>query len=86
MRPSYRRPDLLLAWGYDKTSLAQIAREAGVSTGTLFKRYPSKAALFAAVTSEQRQLDVQYAAQPRPAIPGTDWMALAVRCGPTRAA
>jgi TetR/AcrR family transcriptional regulator of autoinduction and epiphytic fitness len=45
--------DLFLARGYDKTSLAQIAREARVSTGTLFKRYPSKAALFAAVTSEQ---------------------------------
>lgn len=31
--------DLFLARGYDKTSLAQIAREARVSTGTLFKRY-----------------------------------------------
>jgi len=40
--------DLFLARGYDKTSLAQIAKEARVSTGTLFKRYPSKAALFAA--------------------------------------
>ncbi|UUU34092.1 TetR/AcrR family transcriptional regulator [Streptomyces sp. CA-210063] len=61
--------DLFLARGYDKTSLAQIAREARVSTGTLFKRYLSKAALFAAVTSEQWRLDVQYAAPPPPGDP-----------------
>ncbi|KND37988.1 TetR/AcrR family transcriptional regulator, partial [Streptomyces acidiscabies] len=36
--------DLFLDRGYDKASLAQIAKKAGVSTGTLFKRYPSKAA------------------------------------------
>ncbi|WP_420864058.1 TetR/AcrR family transcriptional regulator [Streptomyces deccanensis] len=33
--------DLFLAQGYDKTSLAQIAKGARVSTGTLFKRYRS---------------------------------------------
>jgi TetR/AcrR family transcriptional regulator, regulator of autoinduction and epiphytic fitness len=80
--------DLFLARGYDKTSLAQIAREARVSTGTLFKRYPSKAALFAAVTSEQWQLDVQYAAPPPPGDPrygldhiGRDYACLVSRPG-----
>ena len=61
--------DLFLARGYDKTSLAQIAKEARVSTGTLFKRYPTKAALFAAVTAEQWQLDTEYAAPPPPGDP-----------------
>jgi TetR/AcrR family transcriptional regulator, regulator of autoinduction and epiphytic fitness len=80
--------DLFLAQGYDKTSLAQIAREARVSTGTLFKRYPSKAALFAAVTSEQWQLDVQYAEPPPPGDPrygldhiGRDYACLVARPG-----
>ncbi|MGQ4388513.1 TetR/AcrR family transcriptional regulator [Streptomyces sp. SAS_270] len=80
--------DLFLARGYDKTSLAQIARAAGVSTGTLFKRYPSKAALFAAVTSEQWQLDVEYAEPPPPGDPrygldhiGRDYACLVGRPG-----
>ncbi|MEV7871396.1 TetR/AcrR family transcriptional regulator [Streptomyces sp. NPDC088124] len=80
--------DLFLARGYDKTSLVQIAKEAGVSTGTLFKRYPSKAALFAAVTSEQWQLDVEYAEPPPPGDPrygldhiGRDYACLVARPG-----
>ena len=80
--------DLFLARGYDKSSLAQIAKEARVSTGTLFKRYPSKAALFAAVTSEQWQLDVEYAAPPPPGDPrfgldhiGRDYACLVARPG-----
>jgi AcrR family transcriptional regulator len=80
--------DLFLARGYDKTSLAQIAKEARVSTGTLFKRYPSKAALFAAVTSEQWQLDVEYAEPPPPGDPrygldhiGRDYACLVARPG-----
>ncbi|WP_060884874.1 TetR/AcrR family transcriptional regulator [Streptomyces caniscabiei] len=80
--------DLFLARGYDKTSLAQIAKEARVSTGTLFKRYPSKAALFAAVTSEHWQLDVEYAAPPPPGDPrygldhiGRDYACLVARPG-----
>lgn len=80
--------DLFLARGYDKASLAQIAREACVSTGTLFKRYPTKAALFAAVTAEQWQLDVQYAEPPPPGDPryglthiGRDYACLVSRPG-----
>ncbi|MEY9995456.1 TetR/AcrR family transcriptional regulator of autoinduction and epiphytic fitness [Streptomyces sp. V4I8] len=61
--------DLFLEQGYDRTSLAQIARKAGVSTGTLFKRYPSKIALFKAVAAQQWQLDVQYAEPPMPGDP-----------------
>ncbi|MFE7272583.1 TetR/AcrR family transcriptional regulator [Streptomyces sp. NPDC057623] len=80
--------DLFLAHGYDKTSLAQIAREAGVSTGTLFKRYQSKSALFSAVTCEQWQLPVEYAEAPAPGDPhhglthiGCDYACLLARPG-----
>src|SRR3569833_3974731 len=37
---------LLLELGYDRTSLARIAERSGVSRATLFKQYPTKAALF----------------------------------------
>lgn len=43
---------LFLESGYDRTSLAQIAQRAGVSRATLFKQFPSKAALFDAIVSE----------------------------------
>lgn len=39
---------LFLENGYDRTSLAQIAQQAGVSRATLFKQFPTKAALFEA--------------------------------------
>lgn len=39
---------LFLEHGYDRTSLAQIAQQAGVSRATLFKQFPTKAALFEA--------------------------------------
>lgn len=40
--------DLFLEHGYDRTSLSQVARRAGVSTATLFKQFPTKASLFEA--------------------------------------
>lgn len=39
---------LFLENGYDRTSLARIAQRAGVSRATLFKQFPTKAALFEA--------------------------------------
>ena len=39
---------LFLEAGYDRTSLARVARDAGVSTATLFKQFPTKAELFEA--------------------------------------
>ncbi len=41
--------ELFLEQGYERTSLQQIAKRADVSTATLFKRYPTKAALFEAM-------------------------------------
>lgn len=43
---------LFLELGYDRTSLARIAERAGVSRATLFKQFPSKAALFDAIVTE----------------------------------
>ncbi|MFI7609283.1 TetR/AcrR family transcriptional regulator [Micromonospora sp. NPDC049366] len=43
---------LFLEMGYDRTSLAQIAERSGVSRATLFKQFPSKAALFGAIVAE----------------------------------
>ncbi|MFC5750581.1 TetR/AcrR family transcriptional regulator [Actinomadura rugatobispora] len=43
---------LFLDSGYDGTSLARIAEAAGVSRATLFKQFPTKAALFDAIVTE----------------------------------
>lgn len=46
---------LFLESGYGGTSLAKIAGAADVSTATLFKQFPTKAALFEAMVTEQWQ-------------------------------
>ncbi|QFG67352.1 TetR/AcrR family transcriptional regulator [Ornithinimicrobium pratense] len=43
---------LFLELGYARTSLARIAESSGVSRATLFKQFPSKAALFEAMVTE----------------------------------
>ena len=43
---------LFLELGYDRTSLARIAECSGVSRATLFKQFPTKAALFDAIVTE----------------------------------
>ncbi|MDX3191271.1 TetR/AcrR family transcriptional regulator [Streptomyces sp. MN03-5084-2B] len=48
---------LFLASGYDGTSLAKIAEAAGVSKATLFKQFPTKAALFDAIVTESWQTE-----------------------------
>ncbi|MDA0563345.1 TetR/AcrR family transcriptional regulator [Streptomonospora sp. S1-112] len=47
--------ELFLDRGYDGTSLARIAEAAGVSKSTLFKQFPTKAALFEAIVTESWQ-------------------------------
>ncbi|MFT9667760.1 TetR/AcrR family transcriptional regulator [Streptomyces rhizosphaericola] len=46
---------LFLASGYDRTSLAKIAEAAGASKATLFKQFPTKAALFDAIVAASWQ-------------------------------
>lgn len=54
--PNLRRENLLTAgarlfarWGFDKTSVDDIAREAGISKGAVYLEFPNKDALFKAV-------------------------------------
>jgi TetR/AcrR family transcriptional regulator, regulator of autoinduction and epiphytic fitness len=42
---------LFLEQGYDRTSLARVAEQSGVSRATLFKQFPTKAALFDAIVT-----------------------------------
>ncbi len=41
--------DLILHYGFDKTTMSDIAREAGISKGAIYLHYESKDALFEAV-------------------------------------
>jgi TetR/AcrR family transcriptional repressor of mexJK operon len=43
--------------GYDAVSIGQVAREAGVSTRTIYKRFRNKADLFAAVVTRFAERD-----------------------------
>ncbi len=61
--------DLFLELGYDGTSLAKVAKQAGVSTATLFKRFPTKAALFDAIVTEHWALEERPADVPAPGDP-----------------
>lgn len=51
---------LFLEQGYERTSLQQIAKRAGLSTSTLFTHFPTKTALFEAIVEEYWELDDQY--------------------------
>jgi TetR/AcrR family transcriptional regulator, regulator of autoinduction and epiphytic fitness len=43
--------------GYDRATLEAIARRANVSTGTLFKYFPTKAALFGAIMAQVWEIE-----------------------------
>lgn len=49
--------DLFLEDGYDRTSLEAVARRAGVSSATLYKHFPTKAALFGGVMARLWETD-----------------------------
>jgi AcrR family transcriptional regulator len=49
---------LFLEQGYDRTSLQQVAQRAELSTGTLFKRFPTKASLFEAVVEQFWKVEI----------------------------
>nr|WP_269810047.1 TetR/AcrR family transcriptional regulator [Kineosporia rhizophila] len=55
---------LFLQAGYDRTSLARIAEAAGVSKATLFKQFPTKAALFEAIVAASWDTDGDEPAPP----------------------
>ena len=47
--------------GYGAVSMRQLARELGVSTGTLYHYFPGKEALFRALVDHRSQLDIDEA-------------------------
>ena len=49
--------EAFLEHGYQNVSLTEIADRAGVSTATLFKRFPTKASLFEAIVTEFWRFD-----------------------------
>jgi TetR/AcrR family transcriptional regulator, regulator of autoinduction and epiphytic fitness len=60
---------LFLENGYSGVSLAKIAEAAGVSSATLFKRFPTKAALFEAIVTEYWALAGHEGVEPEPGDP-----------------
>jgi AcrR family transcriptional regulator len=46
--------DLILRWGYDKTTIDDIARAAGVAKGTIYLHWTSREALFLALLRRER--------------------------------
>ncbi|MET8157575.1 helix-turn-helix domain-containing protein [Sphaerisporangium sp. NPDC005289] len=46
--------ELILRWGYDKTTIDDIARAAGVAKGTIYLHWKSREALFAALLRRDR--------------------------------
>lgn len=61
--------ELFLSEGYAGTSLAKVAKAAEVSTATLFKRFPTKAALFDAIVTEYWEIEQPETAMPKPGNP-----------------
>ena len=51
---------MFLAQGFDAASMGSIAREAGVSKGTLYVYFKSKEELFEAIVEEQCRVQAQY--------------------------
>lgn len=54
--------DLFAEKGYGSVTMRQIARDLGVSTGTLYHYFPSKAVLFEQLVEELSQQDILMAA------------------------
>ncbi|MFI7059059.1 TetR/AcrR family transcriptional regulator [Streptosporangium canum] len=46
--------DLILRWGYDKTTIDDIARRAGVAKGTIYLHWRTREELFAALLRRER--------------------------------
>lgn len=55
--------------GYARTTLAQIAKRAGLSTGTLFNHFPTKELIFETIVKHFWELDPEWADPPVPGSP-----------------
>ena len=50
---------LILRWGYNKTTIDDIARQAGVAKGTIYLHWKTREALFAALMAREKLLFAQ---------------------------
>ena len=66
--------DLFARHGYERLSMARIAREAGISKALLFHYFPSKQAYFAA-TLEQAAAELAETTEPDPDKPPLEQLA-----------
>src|SRR5687768_18346322 len=48
--------ELIVRWGYDKTTLDDVSRHAGVAKGTIYLHWKSREALFTALLRRERVL------------------------------
>lgn len=71
--------DLFTANGYDRTPLSRVAQTAGVSTATLFKQFPNKAALFEAIVTDYWTGSTEDEPAPEPGAPRTGLTSLGTR-------
>ncbi|HEX5414643.1 MAG TPA: helix-turn-helix domain-containing protein, partial [Chloroflexota bacterium] len=46
--------ELILRWGYDKTTIDDIARQAGVAKGTIYLHWKTREDLFAALVRREK--------------------------------
>ncbi|MFI9560891.1 TetR/AcrR family transcriptional regulator [Nonomuraea endophytica] len=60
--------ELILRWGYDKTTIADVARAAGVAKGTIYLHWKTRELLFAALLRRERVATLE---EVRRAAPGT---------------
>ncbi|MEU4578811.1 TetR/AcrR family transcriptional regulator [Nonomuraea sp. ATR24] len=59
--------ELILRWGYDKTTIDDVAGQAGVAKGTIYLHWRTRDALFSALLRRERVLMVQEVREAAPA-------------------
>ncbi|MFG2072254.1 TetR/AcrR family transcriptional regulator [Nonomuraea maritima] len=62
--------ELVVRWGYDKTTIDDIARRAGVAKGTIYLHWKTRDDIFAALLRRERVLLVAEVRDQAPATPG----------------
>ncbi|SDJ30657.1 DNA-binding transcriptional regulator, AcrR family [Nonomuraea maritima] len=62
--------ELVLRWGYDKTTIDDIAKRAGVAKGTIYLHWKTRDDIFAALLRRERVLMLAEVREQEPATPG----------------
>ncbi|MFC4061764.1 TetR/AcrR family transcriptional regulator [Planomonospora corallina] len=70
--------ELILRWGYDKTTVDDVARQAGVAKGTIYLHWKTREALFTALLRRERVRMLAEVRRGTPATPHDLFAALAL--------